>query len=250
MKAKHVVGMSVLLLSSVTGFAEKTKVAEAEKEAEKKPEIAEVAKKKKVLHKLKVKKLEIDLQRTPQYSFSGPSSKRIDRDQRWLEIEALVEIDTITKNRFLPKLDATFTIVYEDKLAPKVNGKKTYKKLERKITFKNVNIEEGEAYVVAYIDPDTLRIITNSKRPAVRDLTGIALEVSAENMSTKNPKELRSSELFDRKLKLKEENKWWVSPAIKSSEQKILAHTETPFELARPERYPLVAKTQDSKLKH
>jgi len=215
--------MSVLMLSSLTGFAEEGKVV-----------VPKLVEKVKTLHKMKVKKLEIELQKTPEFNFSGARAKRSSKNQEWLEIEAKIEVDTVSKNTFLPTLDATFTIVYF--------SAQGYQKIERTIQFKNVNIEDGEAYVVGYIDPDTLRVITGKKRPSIRDITGVAVAVSTNNLSKKNPNDLHKSELFDHKLKLDEAKAWWTSKKIIVSEQKILAHDETPFELARPERYPLVVK--------
>ncbi len=196
---------------------------------------AEKPTKEKILHQITIEKLDLELEKTPVYSFSNATNKKVDNSKRWLEIEAKLDVNTLSEQKFLSTLDATFTLVY------KQHDQKYYK-LERTLTFKNVNIEKGEVLLVAYIDPDTLEHITGEKRPALNDLTGVAVTISTNNLSKLNPKQLYKSVLIDRKIKASEKTLWWQSTAIKSSDQNILSLGETPFFQARPNRYPRVQK--------
>jgi hypothetical protein len=201
--------------------------AESEKE---KPE--------KILHKITVEKLEVEIQSTPRFNFNGPRLATQPDNKEWLKIEAKLKIKTLSKLDFLPSLEATFHVV--------TKGEAEFLRSEKTITFKNVNIENGEAWVCAYVDPDTLRVITQEKRPKVTDITGIAVTINTANLyKGKEQKFLPfAEEIFDRSivnLRKDVKNKkarWWTD--VTKSDQKILSLEETPFSAILSDRYPRV----------
>ncbi len=196
----------------------------------------------KILHKITVEKLEVELQKTPRFSFTGPNVKNQHENKEWLEIEAKINIETVSKLDFLPSLDATFYIV--TKIKGKEKGKSEYIKSEKSITFKNVNIENGEAWVCAYVDPDTLRVITGDKRPKVADITGIAVTINSANLHKGEDNAFLpyAEEIYDRSvLKKLKRNKnknvrWWT--LVPKSDHSILSLQETPFSAIFSDRYP------------
>ena len=187
------------------------------------------------------------MEKTPIFSFSGASNKRSKNDKQWLEIEAVLDIDTVSKSHILPSLDATFTVVYKA-------GKNDYRKIQRTINYTNVNVEAGKVIVVAYLDPDTLADITQQKRPSVRDLVGVAVSISANNLSKNNKPVHHLSQLIDHSIKMNKSSKkktWWDNSRIQMSIQhRLLTHLETPFMAARPDRYPRVKSQMKSVAKH
>lgn len=190
----------------------------------------------KILHKITVEKLEVEIQETPRLNFSGPRLAKQPDNKEWLEIEAKLKIETNSKLDFLPSIEATFFVV--------TKKEKGYVKSEKTITFKNVNIEQGEAWVCAYVDPDTLRVITNEKRPKVRDITGIAITIDAANIFKGEGQKFLpyAEEIFDRAIVSKRKEaktknaRWWTDLA--KSDQKILSLEETPFHAIVSDRYP------------
>lgn len=163
----------------------------------------------KILHKITVEELEVETKKTPRFSFNGPRISKLPDNKKWLEIEAKLNIETKSKLAFLPALKATFHVVTKEK--------NKFIRTEKTITFKNINIEDGEAWICAYIDPDTLRVITTKKNPKVKDLTGIAITIDGANLyKGKNQKYLPfAQEIFDRSIISKRKNsknkksRWW-----------------------------------------
>ena len=201
----------------------------------------------KVLHKITVEKLEVEIQNTPRFNYNGPALPKQPNNKDWLEIEAKLNIKSLTKLDFLPSLDATFYVV--------TKGEKDFVRSEKTITFKNVNIENGEAWVCAYVDPDTFRVITGQKRPKITDITGIAVTIDTTNLY-KGPEQQflpYAEEIFDRsivKLRKDVKNKktrWWTD--IAKSDQKILSLEETPFSAILSDRYPRVAMKMNCAMK-
>lgn len=201
----------------------------------------------KVLHKITVEKLEVEIQETPRFSFTGTRGTKNPENKEWLEIEAKLNIETKSKLDFLPTLDATFYVV--------TMGKDGFEKSEKTITFKNVNIENGSAWVCAYVDPDTLRVITKEKRPKVADVTGIAVTIDTANLFKGDGHEFLpyAEEIFDRSIARKHKaskNKaarWWTN--IPLSDQQILALEETPFSAIFSDRYPRAHQKMEYALK-
>ncbi len=192
----------------------------------------------KVLHLITVEKLEVEIQNTPRFNFNGPRLAKQPENKEWLEIEAKLNIQTKSKLDFLPSLDATFYVVSK--------GKKGFVRSEKTITFKNVNIESGEAWVCAYVDPDTLRVITHEKRPKVTDITGIAVTIDSANIYKGKDQQFLpyAEEIFDRSIvnrrkDAKNKNaRWWTN--VTKSDQTILALEDTPFSSLLSDRYPRV----------
>jgi hypothetical protein len=191
-----------------------------------------------ILHKITVVKLEVEIQNTPRFSFNGPRLAKQPENKEWLEIEAKLNIETKSKLDFLPSLDATFYVV--------TKGEKGFVRSEKTITFKNVNIEHGEAWVCAYVDPDTLRVITLKKQPKVTDITGVAVTINSANIYKGKDRQFLpyAEEIFDRSIVAKRKDatnknaRWWTN--IDKSDQKILALAETPFSSILSDRYPRV----------
>ncbi|MFT5905808.1 MAG: hypothetical protein ACI9E1_001412 [Cryomorphaceae bacterium] len=190
----------------------------------------------KVLHKITVEKLEVEILNTPRFTFNGTRIAKQPENKEWLEIEAKLNIETKSKLDFLPSLEATFYVV--------TRGKEGFVRSEKTITFKNVNIEHGEAWVCAYVDPDTLRVITQEKRPKVTDITGVAVTIDTANLYKGKDRQFLpyAEEIFDRTVVTRRKDaknrkaRWWTNVA--KSDQKILALEETPFSAIFSDRYP------------
>lgn len=195
----------------------------------------------KILHKITVVKIHASTLQSPQFHFSGPRVDKQPKNREWLEIEAQLKIETKSELDFLPRVDATFHIVTQ--------GMPDFVRIEKTITFQNVNIEDGEAWVSAYVDPDTFRVITMKKRPKVNDITGIAVTVDSANLyKGKDQQYLPYAEkIFDRTIVARRKGaknvnaRWWAVVAIEKDKngQKILALEETPFYSIFVDRYPL-----------
>jgi len=192
----------------------------------------------KVLHKITVEKLEVEIQNTPRFNFNGPRLAKQPENKEWLEIEAKLNIETKSKLDFLPSLDATFYVV--------TKSEKGFVRSEKTITFINVNIERGEAWVCAYVDPDTLRVITHKKRPKLTDITGIAVTIDCANIYKGQDHQFLpyAEEIFDRSIVTRRKDakkpnaRWWKD--IAKSDQKILALEDTPFSAILSDRYPRI----------
>jgi hypothetical protein len=227
---------TILITAALTSILSLNLSAEPAKE---KPE--------KILHKITVEKLEVEIQKTPRFSFNGPRLAKLPENKEWLQIEAKLIIETKSNLDFLPSLDATFYVVTKEK--------KGFVRAEKKITFNNVNIERGEAWVCAYIDPDTLRVITHQKRPKVTDITGIAVTIDGSNIYKGKDRQFLpyTEEIFDRSIITKRKDaknkkaRWWTD--ITKSDQKILTLEETPFSSILSDRYPRVEMKKDYAMK-
>ncbi len=190
----------------------------------------------KILHKITIEKLELEIQNSPRFSVNGPNMENPSSNKEWLEIEAKLNIESLTNSTFLPSLQATFHLV--------TKGEKEYERIEKKITFKNVNIENGQAWVCAYVDPDTLRIITEKKRPKVTDVTGVAVTIDADQLfKGKDQKFIPyAEEIFDHRIvRIRKENsnataRWWDN--VNKSKHEMLTLEETPFSSIISDRYP------------
>lgn len=198
-----------------------------------------------ILHKITVETLEVEIQNTPRLSYNGPQLPNQPDNKKWLEIEAKLKIETLSKLNFLPSLDATFHVV--------TKGEKGFVRTEKTITFKNINIENGEAWVSAYIDPDTLRVITQEKRPKVNHITGIAVTIDAANLFKGKDQQYLpfAEEIYDRSIvKARKDTKntrWWTN-LIKSDHQ-LLALEETPFSSILSDRYPRINNEMKSAMR-
>ena len=207
----------------------------------------ETQKPERILHKITVETLEVEIQNTPRFNFNGPQLPKQPENKLWLEIEAKLNIETLSKLSFLPSLDATFHVV--------TKGENGYERTEKTITFKNVNIENGEAWVCAYVDPDTLRVITQEKRPKVESITGIAVTIDTTNLY--KGKDLQflpfAEKIYDRRIvnarkDVKNKNtRWWTN--VTKSEHQLLALEETPFSAILSDRYPRISLEMKSAMR-
>jgi hypothetical protein len=200
-----------------------------------------------ILHKITVETLEVEIQNTPRFNFNGPQFPKQPENKLWLEIEAKLNIETLSKLSFLPSLDATFHVV--------TKGEDGYERAEKTITFKNVNIENGEAWVCAYVDPDTLRVITQERRPKVDNITGVAITVDTANLyKGKDQQYLPFAEqIYDRRIvnvrkDAKNKNmRWWTN--VTKSDHQLLALQETPFSAILSDRYPRISLEMKSAMR-
>lgn len=200
-----------------------------------------------ILHKIIVEELEVEIQNTPRFSYNGPQLAKQNEHKEWLEIEAKLKIETRSKLHFLSSLDATFHVV--------TKGEKGFIRTAKTITFKNVNIENGEAWVCAYVDPDTMRVITNEKRPKVEDITGIAVTIDTSHLYKGQYQQFLpyAEEIYDRSItKIRKDAKninarWWTN--IQKSEHQILTLEETPFGSILSDRYPRIQMEMKTAMK-
>lgn len=183
------------------------------------------------LHRVEIKEITTTIQQTPRYEVSGLKDKPFD-PRYWLEIEAELEVESLTETEFIPELQTKwFAIVRAiDKKAP--GGKKTVM-LTGEVTFQNVRAKDGEAHVIAYIGPDTLEKLTGEDRPTEREVEGIALTVSGTGIASEAPHAAGLE-----KATAKEQTRWWAQSMYETVAGAIVAKGDTPFAPLWTDRYP------------
>lgn len=185
-----------------------------------------------ILHKLKVDKLEVELIQSPEFDVAGPKDKQPRLNKNWLEIEAKINLETISKDRFIPEFTATFHIAYR-------NSEGRPSQLVTPVSYTNINTDSGATWVVAYLHPDTLVKITGKKRPKPSDLLAIAVTVDAPAMSKSQPQDTVQQVVYHSNKKL---SNWWDNSTITPVKNQILLREQTPFEHLWSDRYPMTKK--------
>ncbi|MCH7224856.1 Amuc_1102 family pilus-like protein [Haloferula sp. A504] len=183
------------------------------------------------LHRVEIKEINTTIQQTPRYQVSGLKDKPFD-PRYWLEIEAELEVESLTDTEFIPELRTNwFAIVRAiDKTAP--GGKKNVM-LTGEITFQNIRAKDGEAHLIAFIGPDTLEKLTGEDRPNEGDVEGIALTVSGPGVASEGS---RAAGL--EKATAKEQTRWWAKSMYETVAEAIVAKDRTPFAPLWWDRYP------------
>lgn len=222
----------VLLLSCGVATSEVKNAPEKEKAAPK----AEAQ----ITHQLKVDKLTVEFVKPPQYNVNGLKRKTTTYKKEWLHIEAKIKLEEYIGSKIIPELTATFHVGHaaeKNKLAV----------MRLSVLYKNVNLEDQEIWVNAYIDPDTLRIVTGKKNPTERDLAAIAVSLDGPGLfkGKKGESIPFQNKIYAWKGKIKSEL-WWHSKFAKhnyitTSKQKLRNKNQTPFAPLDGDRYPQIA---------
>ena len=179
-----------------------------------------------IKHKVEVKKVEVSMQQTPNFAAAGPKSKRWD-PLDWLEIEVELKVETIEKNKIIPELNATFYVAL-----PNVSGGPGADKvmLTDRITFTNVRTHSGEAYLIAYVSPDTLSRFTGKEKASDSDIFSAGIEIDGPGVRNTEPKDLVGAT---------KEVGWWRQVSYPREQGMVLRKGKTPFALLWFDRYPV-----------
>ncbi|QQL44518.1 Amuc_1102 family pilus-like protein [Sulfuriroseicoccus oceanibius] len=177
-----------------------------------------------VQHKVEVKKVEVEMQQTPRYAAAGPRDKRWDQLE-WLEIEVELDVDSRAETKVIPELTATFYVA----LPNEADRAARYVMLSDSITFTNIRAGSKKAYLVAYVDPDTLARFVGKDKPSKGDVQSVGVTVTAPNISMSKPKDLFAST---------KGGEWWKKWSDPRESGLIRAKGNTPFALLWYDRYP------------
>jgi len=178
-------------------------------------------------HKVKIVKLETQIQQTPKFEVGGVKDKQFE-PRYWLEIEAELQVDTTDPSNFIPEVQTNwFAIIKDDRTKKAVQ-------LTGKVTFREVRAKDKKAHVIAYISPDTLEKITGKSRPVEGDVEAVALIISGSGIvnDAKHAAGLQ-------KATKEEDSKWWASGKYQTMEGLIIAKGDTPFAPLWSDRYPV-----------
>ena len=175
-----------------------------------------------VLHEALVKKVETSMQQTPSFSAGGPKDKRWD-PLEWLEIEVELDVDSKSPTKTIPEITATFYIALPNK-----SGQGNVMLTDR-ITFVNVRAHKGTAYLIAYVNPDTLTRFTGQEKARVNDILSAGVEIDGPGLS--NAKR-------DKMMGSTKAGAWWKEVSYPREQGMILPKGKTPFALLWFDRYP------------
>jgi hypothetical protein len=179
-----------------------------------------------VMHKVSSAKVSYEMQQTPEFSVSGPRSKKTN-PLEWLEIEVELEVKTLAKSGYMDQLDAEFFVGVKDS-----NDSNKPVLMTGKLSFVDVRAAEGKAWLSAYVSPATLAKATGKSKPSKGDIVAVAVTVTGEGLQ----KPL--SESMGVSLK-REGPQWWEDPRFNRQEGAVLAKPKTPFAHLWTDRYPL-----------
>jgi len=181
------------------------------------------------VHRAKIVAIKGESQQAPEYQISGPRDKST-KTRYWIEIEAEVEVQTTDPSGFIPSLEAKWYAVVMD------NSKKPSAVPVRLIgtsRYKNINAKDGNIFLSAYIEPDTIERLTGQKKPRENDIEGYALVLSGPGIVTegKHGKGLT-------KATAEKESNWWETWNRVTLEKMIVPKSRTPFAPLWTSRYP------------
>jgi len=114
-----------------------------------------------------VSDVEIDLQQTPELTYSGPKLKKTPRNREWVEVDVEFEVEGKSENKYVDELLFKYYVVLDDK-------KKTM--LVTDVTHVNIPLDE-KIYSSVYISPATLEKLLAKKNFSKNDVRGFAVEV-------------------------------------------------------------------------
>lgn len=177
-----------------------------------------------VLHEALVKKVEVTMQQTPNFAAAGPKDKRWD-PLEWLEIEVELDVDSKSPTKIIPEITATFYLALPNK-SGNAGGNVM---LTDRITFVNVRAHNGEAFLIAYVNPDTLTRFTGQEKARETDILSAGVEIEGPGLSNvKRDKMMGSTKA----------GAWWKEVAYSREQGMILPKSKTPFALLWFDRYP------------
>lgn len=179
-----------------------------------------------VMHQITRAKPSFEMQQTPDFSVSGPKSKRIS-PLEWLEVEVELDLETVDKSGYIGQLDAEFYIGVKDSN----NGGKPVL-LSGKMTFIEVRAKEKKAWISAYVSPAALAKTTGKDRPSKSDIEAFAVVITGPGLRAPITESIGGRD------------KWWDSTSLIRTDGLIMPKSKTPFAWLWSDRYPLT-KDQD-----
>lgn len=185
------------------------------------------------LHRVEIKEIKSTIQQTPQFEVSGIDDKAFD-PRYWLEIEAELEVETVDPTGFIPELQTKWFAAVRAIDDSDPNGKKRKTLiLTGEVTFRNIRAKDGEAHVIAFIEPDVLERLTGEKRPREDDLEALALVVSGPRIAS-DKKHAAGLEMAT----AMEKDGWWKRSMFETMADAVVAKSKTPFAPLWSDRYP------------
>lgn len=162
--------------------------------------------------RVKVKKLELAQQMTPDYAPRGVTEKRW-RPKQWLEIDTEIDVDILSKELggregVYPSLEFKYFIGFNEK---NQEGKNIV--LTGTLTFENIPASKGGSYshALAYITPATLKGVLKKDQVGKADVQAVGLEIHAGG------KMLTGAFYSDKG------QPWWVDRATSQPNDKVFA---------------------------
>ncbi len=180
------------------------------------------------VHRAKIIAIQGETQQAPEYQISGPRDKST-KTRYWIEIEAEVEVQTTDPSGFIPSLEAKwFAVVMDNYKDPSVPVR-----LIGTSRYKNINAKDGNIFLSAYIEPDTIERLTGQKKPRDSDIEGYALVLSGPGIVTEGEYGKGLT-----KATAEKESDWWVTWNRVTLEKMIVPKSRTPFAPLWTSRYP------------
>ena len=177
-------------------------------------------------HRAEILEISGQTQQTPQFQISGAKEKSV-KPRFWIEIEAVIEVETTDPSGFIPELQANWFAVIKDK------NRGEPVRLTGTTTFKNIRTADKKVFISAYIEPDTLERFTGKSKPSDSDIEGFALTISGRGIVAEG-KYARGLA----KATAEEKAQWWVKWDKESLEGLIISKSKTPFAPLWTDRYP------------
>lgn len=174
-----------------------------------------------IQHQIRSAKVSYEMQQTPDFSVSGPKSKRIN-PLDWLEVEVELDLETVNKSGYIDQLDAEFFIGVRD---TNEGGKPTL--LTGKISFVEVRAIEKKAWLSAYISPASLAKTTGKTKPGKADIEAVAVRITGAGLRAPITETVNGRE------------GWFNDAALKRLDGLVLSKPKTPFAPLWTDRYPL-----------
>ncbi len=164
------------------------------------------------------------MQQTPNFAVAGPKDKRWD-PLEWLEIEVELDVDSKAPTKIIPEITATFYLALPNK-SGNASGNVM---LTDRITFVNIRAHSGKAYLIAYVNPDTLTRFTGEEKAKENDILSAGVEIEGAGLSiAKRDKMMGSTKA----------GAWWKEVTYPREQGMILTKGKTPFALLWFDRYP------------
>ena len=169
-----------------------------------------------------VKKVEVEVQKTPQFQAGGVNNKNIPNPRDWLEVEVEFEVDArAPDNAVVGELLFRYYIGFKDQRG-------TGRTITGDVKHKNVMIGE-ETYSAVYVSPDTLGEITGEYRNfQSSDVAAVGVEIFYNGVLVGGYSSLSGTKA-----------KFWEATGTGPG---ILSKHETPFALLWIDRYADVDK--------
>ncbi|MDB2496252.1 hypothetical protein N9X25_03815 [Verrucomicrobiales bacterium] len=169
-----------------------------------------------------VKKVEVEVQKTPQFQAGGVNNKNIPNPRDWLEVEVEFEVDArAPDNAVVGELLFRYYIGFKDQRG-------TGRTITGDVKHKNVMIGE-ETYSAVYVSPDTLGEITGEySNFQSSDVAAVGVEIFYNGVLVGGYSSLSGTKA-----------KFWEATGTGPG---ILSKHETPFALLWIDRYADVDK--------